>query len=387
MENDLLDSHNLVQEYSTDLGKKSKANTIEERDVGSLETATNNMIVAVRLRPLSKKEIEREEFEIVRIMDRKLVILMDPLELLNAKGALGKNRSKEKQYAFDYAFDSETGQTEIFESTTKFLVEGILEGYNATVFAYGATGAGKTYTMLGTESNPGNMFLTLKELFVKIKAQRNNYNYDIRVSFLEIYNEMIRDLIVVSEDVLDLREDKDKGICVAGLSEVEVESPEDVMELLFFGNQNRTQEATGANETSSRSHAILQIIVEAKDKASGVVAEVSVGKLSLIDLAGSERAAKTNNRGIRMLEGANINRSLLSLGNCINALVDNMKKGSKNHIPYRDSKLTRLLKDSLGGNSRTVMIANISPGNDSYEDTHNTLKYANRAKNIKTSIK
>ena len=130
------------------------------------------------------------------------------------------------------------------------------------------------------------------------------------------------------------------------------------MELLFFGNQNRTQEATGANETSSRSHAILQIIVEAKDKASGTIAEVSVGKLSLIDLAGSERAAKTNNRGIRMIEGANINRSLLSLGNCINALVDNMKKGSnkkfKNHIPYRDSKLTRLLKDSLGGTSRLV---------------------------------
>jgi kinesin family member 18/19 len=159
------------------------------------------------------------------------------------------------------------------------------------------------------------------------------------------------------------------------------------MELLFFGNQNRTQEATGANETSSRSHAILQIIVEAKDKASGIQAEISVGKLSLIDLAGSERAAKTNNRGMRMIEGANINRSLLSLGNCINALVDNMKKGSHNHIPYRDSKLTRLLKDSLGGNSRTVMIANISPGNQSYEDTHNTLKYANRAKNIKTAIK
>lgn len=314
LDNDLVPPSSILHDYSTDLDKRSKANTIEERDIGTLDT-TNNMIVAVRVRPLSKKEIEKEEFEIVRIMDRKLVILMDPLELLNAKGALGKNRSKEKQYAFDYAFDAETGQKEIFENTSKYLVEGILEGYNATVFAYGATGAGKTYTMVGTETNPGNMYLTLKELFIKIKGQKNNFNYDIRVSFLEIYNEMIRDLIVVSEDVLDLREDKDKGITVAGLSEVEVESPEDVMELLFFGNQNRTQEATGANETSSRSHAILQIIVEAKDKASGTIAEISVGKLSLIDLAGSERAAKTNNRGIRMIEGANINRSLLSLGN------------------------------------------------------------------------
>lgn len=198
-------------DYSTD-GERRKASTIEQRDLGIIDNSADNMVVAVRLRPLSKKEIEREEFEIVRIMDNKLVILMDPLELLNAKGALGKNRSKEKQYAFDCAFDASTGQNEIFECTTKFLVEGILEGYNATVFAYGATGAGKTYTMLGTELNPGNMFLTLKELFVKIKAQKNSFNYDIRVSFLEIYNEMIRDLIVVSDDVLDLREDKDKGI-------------------------------------------------------------------------------------------------------------------------------------------------------------------------------
>lgn len=157
------------------------------------------------------------------------------------------------------------------------------------------------------------------------------------------------------------------------------------MELLFFGNQNRTQEATGANETSSRSHAVLQITVEEKDKAEGTCSEINIGKLSLIDLAGSERASKTNNRGLRMIEGANINRSLLALGNCINALVDTQKSGRKNHIPYRDSKLTRLLKDSLGGNCRTVMIANISPSNLSYEDTHNTLKYANRAKNIKTS--
>jgi kinesin family protein 18/19 len=324
-DSDLVGNLAISKDYNTDLDKKNKSNTIDDRDMGQLENTQNNMIVAVRLRPLGKKEIDREEFEIVRIMDKSLVILMDPLELLNAKGALGKNRSKEKQYAFDFAFDADTGQQEIFQSTTKFLVEGILEGYNATVFAYGATGAGKTYTMLGTNAEPGNMFLTLKELFVKIKGQSRNFNYDIRVSFLEIYNEMIKDLIVVSDDVLELREDKDKGITVAGLSEVEVESPEDVMELLFFGNQNRTQEATDANETSSRSHAILQITVEAKDKASGTSAQVAVGKLSLIDLAGSERAAKTNNRGIRMIEGANINRSLLALGNCINALVKDMK--------------------------------------------------------------
>lgn len=168
----LFSSHKLLWITGQILKNKSKANTLDERELDNRESSTNNMIVAVRMRPLGKKEIEREEFEIIRIMDKKLVILMDPLELLNAKGALGRNRSKEKQYAFDYAFDQDTPQKEIFENTTKHLVEGILEGYNATVFAYGATGAGKTYTMLGTEANPGNMFLTLQELFIKLKEQK-----------------------------------------------------------------------------------------------------------------------------------------------------------------------------------------------------------------------
>jgi kinesin family protein 18/19 len=174
---------------------------------------------------------------------------------------------------------------------------------------------------------------------------------------------------------------------VAGLSEVEVQTPDEIFELLIYGNKNRSQEATGANETSSRSHAVLQIICGYKDKDSGIRAEYKVGKLSLIDLAGSERGAKTGNRGIRMVEGANINKSLLALGNCINALHENVSKNNNNYVPYRDSKLTRLLKDSLGGNCRTVMIANIAPSASNFEDTHNTLKYANRAKNIKTTVK
>jgi kinesin family protein 18/19 len=159
------------------------------------------------------------------------------------------------------------------------------------------------------------------------------------------------------------------------------------MELLRVSNKNRTQEPTMANETSSRSHAVLQICVEHREKVKGASSEVVVGKLNLIDLAGSERASKTMNRGIRLIEGANINRSLLALGNCINALYEQNERKSKMFIPYRDSKLTRLLKDSLGGNCRTVMIACISPFANSYDDTSNTLKYANRAKNIKTNVK
>ena len=266
------------------------------------------------------------------------------------------------------------------------MCESALNGYNSTVFAYGQTGAGKTYTMLGDEKNPGIMFNTMKEIFKEMKKHARDREYTIRVSFLEIYNENIKDLIMVSQDVLELREDPIKGVQVAGLSEIEVHTADEIFELLIYGNKNRTQEATGANETSSRSHAVLQIICEYKEKDAGVKAEIKVGKLSLIDLAGSERASKTGNRGLRMIEGANINKSLLALGNCINMLHENNSKNQSNYIPFRDSKLTRLLKDSLGGNCRTVMIACIAPSASNYEDTHNTLKYANRAKNIKTNV-
>lgn len=242
-----------------------------------------------------------------------------------------------------------------------------------------------TASMLGTIENPGVMTLTMRELFNAIKQKSITRNYKIRFSYLEIYNEMIRDLL--GEDpteVLDLREDPARGLAVAGLSEHVGGTSEHVLRFLLKGNRNRTQEATGANETSSRSHAVFQITVEYAEK--GDSGEIRSGKLSLIDLAGSERAARTCNRGIRMVEGANINRSLLALGNCINKLSNQITTGQRLYIPYRDSKLTRLLKDSLGGNCQTVMIANISPSNTTYEDTHNTLKYANRAKNIKTKV-
>lgn len=162
-------------------------------------------------------------------------------------------------------------------------------------------------------------------------------------------------------------------------------SVDEVMTLLRIGNKNRTTEATDANETSSRSHAILQVVIEYRDKNSGVETQINFAKLSLIDLAGSERASVTGNKGARMAEGAAINKSLLALGNCINALA-HTKPGEKQHVPYRDSKLTRLLKDSLGGNCRTVMITNVSPSSATYEDTHNTLLYANRAKRIKNKV-
>ena len=325
---------------------------------------------------------------------------MDPAE--DHDDILRVNRSREKQFVFDMVFDAKSTQVfyylsylgylylttlikqEVFEKTTKNLLNGILNGYNATVFAYGATGAGKTYTMLGTEEEPGIMFRTLHELFIEISNKSNNNIYQVSMSYLEIYNELIRDLLNPANGFLELREDAKGGIQIAGISELVAETPQEVMYMLHKGNKERTQEPTKANKTSSRSHAILQVNIKQRDKVRIHSQEIRLGKLYMIDLAGSERAAQTQNTGKRMVEGAHINRSLLALGNCINALSE---KGNSKYVNYRDSKLTRILKDSLGGNSKTVMIAHISPASIHFEESRNTLVYADRAKYIRTKIR
>lgn len=343
----------------------------------------SNVLVAVRTRPLMKHDQVKRSC--VRVLDSKVVVIMDPasgdkLDILRA------NRSREKQYAFDFVFDAAARQDHVYNSTTKFLIHGVLDGFNATVFAYGQTGSGKTHTMIGSQADPGIMVRVMEDLFIHAQSQgkQQGVQYKVTVSFLEVYNENIRDLLSDVEEYLDLREDPMKGPVVASITEIEATSGSEVMQLLHQGNAKRSQAATAANEVSSRSHAVLQVVVESRDRAPGTVANIKVGKLSLVDLAGSERAANTKNVGARLVEGANINRSLLALGNCINALGEKGNKG--NFVPYRDSKLTRLLKDSLGGNCRTVMIANISSAESSFEETLNTLKYANRAKNIKTNV-
>ncbi|RQM21031.1 hypothetical protein B5M09_000180 [Aphanomyces astaci] len=366
-----------------------------------------NILVAVRLRPQLKHD--RDRGEIVKVLGNKVVVVLDPG---NHKDVVGKlrHRSREKRYAFDYVFSPSDGQATVYNNTTKFLIHGILQGFNATVFAYGCTGAGKTYTMLGTPDEPGIMALTLDDLFGHIEASQCKVPnlYRVTVSFLEVYNENIRDLLRSDHDqdtYLDLREDPVKGPVVADLSEIVASNAEEVMRLLRRGNKNRSQEATAANAVSSRSHAVLQVSVEQTEATPDTVTVLKVGPCC----KKSRRVGIIMGllrRGLRLLEGANINRSLLALGNCINALGEKANRGA--FVPYRDSKLTRLLKDSLGGNCRTVMIANISMSVLSFEETVNTLKYhgilpsssvhnagshheaqrryANRAKNIKTTV-
>jgi kinesin family protein 18/19 len=297
---------------------------------------------------------------------------------------MGK-RVKDQTFGFDRVFDENTTQGEVYEATARGLLDSVLEGYNATVFAYGATGCGKTHTITGTAQQPGIIFLTMQELFEKIAERSDEKHTEVSLSYLEIYNETIRDLLVPggSKQGLMLREDANQAVSVAGLSSHHPHDVQEVMDMIVKGNEYRTVSPTEANATSSRSHAVLQINVAQKDRNADVNEPHTMATLSIIDLAGSERASATKNRGERLLEGANINKSLLALGSCINALCDPRKK---NHVPYRNSKLTRLLKFSLGGNCKTVMIVCVSPSSAHFDETQNTLRYANRAKNIQTKV-
>ncbi|OMJ95238.1 hypothetical protein SteCoe_1450 [Stentor coeruleus] len=337
------------------------------------------MLVAIRIRPLNSKEVSNNDRDITRVEDTLLIIL-DMNDFEDKKNLL--HRSREQRYVFDKIFKEATNE-EVFSKTVIDLIHPALRGINACAFAYGPTGSGKTYTMLGSQDDPGIAILTITEMFNQIQMDLDKL-YDIKISYVEIYNEAIRDLLNPSNNYLDLRDDPLRGVVIAGVTEFSAESTEQVMNLLTTGNKRRTTEATNANQTSSRSHAIFQVTLSQRDRIQATEVDIYQAKLSLIDLAGSERGTVTENRGIRLLEGAKINRSLLALANCINALGDKSKKGF--FVPYRDSKLTRMLKDSLGGNCRTVMISNISPAASQFEESVNTLKYASRAKNIKYKV-
>ena len=315
--------------------------------------------------------------------------VFDPPEdhTLQRGGRYGGNgrRSKDQTFGFDRVFDENATQGDVYEATTRNLLDSVLDGYNATVFAYGATGCGKTHTITGTVQAPGVIFLTMQELFERIAERTDEKVTEVSLSYLEIYNETIRDLLVPggSKQGLMLREDANQAVSVAGLSSHHPQNVQEVMDMIVRGNEYRTMSPTEANATSSRSHAVLQINVSQKDRNADINEPHTMATLSIIDLAGSERASATKNRGERLQEGANINKSLLALGSCINALCDPKKR---NHVPYRNSKLTRLLKFSLGGNCKTVMIVCISPSSQHFDETQNTLRYANRAKNIQTKV-
>ncbi|KIM45886.1 hypothetical protein M413DRAFT_425466 [Hebeloma cylindrosporum] len=331
--------------------------------------------------------------DIVQIVDDR-ILTFDPDEKDRAKAFMergflppGTKRYKDKRFMFDRVFGHDARQGDVYEATTQPLLKGLLDGYNATVFAYGATGCGKTHTISGTDVDPGIIYLTMADLFQRIEDRSEEWNVEVMVTFLEIYNEEIRDLLAepgsaTQRGGLSIREDK--TVKVVGLVELKPRTAEEVKEIVLQGNMRRTQSPTHANETSSRSHAVLQVHVTQSPRTAAITEQRTMATLSIIDLAGSERAAATTNMGQRMVEGANINKSLLALGNCINALCES--GGAIRHVPYRNSKLTRLLKFSLGGNCKTVMIVCVAPTSNHFDDTHNTLVYAERATKIKTKV-
>ncbi len=272
----------------------------------------------------------------------------------------------------------------MFDDTARGIVDSVIEGYNGTVFAYGQTGAGKTFTMEGVEDPPeyrGIIANSFSHIFDTIEHTSAQKVFLVQVSMMEIYNEQIRDLIGRDpKQALDLKDSKDRGVYVKNLTFITVKNLQDVDKVLKAGRKNRSVASTMMNQESSRSHSIITIRIETSEKSAvDNQNHIKGGKLNMVDLAGSERPSKTGAKGEQFKEGIEINLSLSALGNVISALVNPKAQ----HIPYRDSKLTRLLQDSLGGNTKTVMVANISPADDNKEETLSTLRYASRAKNIK----
>ncbi|KAM6995674.1 kinesin-like protein KIF13A isoform 2-T2 [Tautogolabrus adspersus] len=345
--------------------------------------------VAVRVRPMNRREIELNTKCVVDMEDNQTVLHPPP------STAKGDNRKQSKVFAFDHCFWSMdesnvpkyAGQEVVFKCLGEGILENAFQGYNACIFAYGQTGSGKSFSMMGNGEQPGLIPRLCCSLFERVHREENEgHTFKVEVSYMEIYNEKVRDLLDPkgSRQSLKVREHKVLGPYVDGLSQLAVTNFEDIEVLMSEGNKSRTVAATNMNEESSRSHAVFSIIVTQTlyDLKSGNSGE-KVSKLSLVDLAGSERVSKTGAAGERLKEGSNINKSLTTLGCVISALADQSAgKGKAKFVPYRDSVLTWLLKDNLGGNSKTAMIATVSPAADNYEETLSTLRYADRAKRI-----
>ncbi|KAM9248990.1 kinesin-like protein KIF1A isoform 5-T5 [Dugong dugon] len=348
--------------------------------------------VAVRVRPFNSREMSR---------DSKCIIQMSgsTTTIVNPK----QPKETPKSFSFDYSYWSHTSpedinyasQKQVYRDIGEEMLQHAFEGYNVCIFAYGQTGAGKSYTMMGKQEKDqqGIIPQLCEDLFSRISDTTNgNMSYSVEVSYMEIYCERVRDLLnPKNKGNLRVREHPLLGPYVEDLSKLAVTSYNDIQDLMDSGNKARTVAATNMNETSSRSHAVFNIIFTQKrhDAETNITTE-KVSKISLVDLAGSERADSTGAKGTRLKEGANINKSLTTLGKVISALAEmdsgpnkNKKKKKTDFIPYRDSVLTWLLRENLGGNSRTAMVAALSPADINYDETLSTLRYADRAKQIR----
>ncbi|RDL35834.1 uncharacterized protein BP5553_06446 [Venustampulla echinocandica] len=331
---------------------------------------SNSIKVVARFRPQNRTEIEQGGLPIVQF-DAEDTCTLD------SKEAAGS-------FTFDRVFDMNSRQKDVFDFSIRSTVDDILNGYNGTVFAYGQTGAGKSYTMMGTDidndEGRGVIPRIVEQIFASILTSPGTMEYTVRVSYMEIYMERIRDLLAPQNDNLPVHEEKNRGVYVKGLLEIYVSSVQEVYEVMRRGGSSRAVASTNMNQESSRSHSIFVITVTQKNVETG---SAKSGRLFLVDLAGSEKVGKTGASGQTLEEAKKINKSLSALGNVINNLTD----GKSQHIPYRDSKLTRILQESLGGNSRTTLIVNCSPSSYNDAETLGTLRFGMRAKAIKNKAK
>jgi len=380
----------------------------------------NNFKVVIRVRPPLPRELENGTFaNAVKVEEDHTIIISENLAAVEENGWSAAGPYSTHSFSFDHVYDQNCDQRKVYETTAKAVVESSLKGYNATIFAYGQTGTGKTYTMEGFNSadERGIIPRAIEQIFRHIQTSVSpRMRFLVRASYLQIYNEVISDLLKPERSNLLIREDKKKGVFVEGLSEWVVRSPAEIYGLMERGGAMRATGSTKMNELSSRSHAVFIIIAEqsettyldengnemsveefhrlVKSRAhvenalkaleTNVRQSFKVGKLNLVDLAGSERVRLTGATGQRLEESKKINQSLSALGNVIAALTD---PRGRQHIPYRDSKLTRILEDSLGGNCKTTMMAMISPALEAFVESLSTLKFANRAKSIKNEAR
>lgn len=338
-----------------------------------------NIKVVVRCRPMNDTELTANYKSIVKIKP-----VEGSVTLCNPSAS---EYDPPKTFTFDTVFEPYSTQLDVYNLAARPIIDNVLEGYNGTIFAYGQTGTGKTFTMEGNRDFPeqkGIIPNSFAHIFGHIAKAEGDKRFLVRATYLEIYNEEVRDLLGKDQSVrLEVKERPDIGVYVKNLTGVVVKNADDLDRIMTLGSKNRVVGATHMNLHSSRSHAIFSITVESCEEGFDGKERIRAGKLHLVDLAGSERQSKTGSSGQRLVEATKINLSLSTLGNVISALVD----GKSTHIPYRNSKLTRLLQDSLGGNSKTLMCANIGPAEYNYDESLSTLRYANRAKNIKNKAR
>mmetsp|Transcript_19 Transcript_19/g.32 ORF Transcript_19/g.32 Transcript_19/m.32 type:complete len:797 (-) Transcript_19:150-2540(-) len=332
--------------------------------------AASAVHVIVRVRPQNQLETSKGGQVAVECL---------PTEVRVESGYDGQSPDGGSRFTFDTVFAPESSQEDVFDRIGRPLVENVFLGYNGTIFAYGQTSSGKTHTMQGPDINDpklaGVIPRTVRAIFETIAAASEDMEFTVRASYVEIYLERIRDLLDPSRQNLQVREDPNKRVYVEGMSERYVNSIEEMMELMALGSNNRVSAATGMNEGSSRSHSVFILQLVQTDTKSGTT---KTSKINLVDLAGSEMVRKTGATGDRLDEAKRINLSLSALGKVINALTD----GKSTHIPYRDSKLTRMLQESLGGNARTWLVINVSPSSFNAQETLSTLRFGSRAKAI-----